>query len=52
MLPENDGLLTVLSASSKERVPGSPRSHRPVPAEGLQGSAAGPVVAAVASSLR
>ena len=51
MLPGNDGPLTVPSASSQGTRPGDPaRSCRPVPAEGLQGSVAGLVAAAVASS--
>jgi hypothetical protein len=53
MLPGNDGPLTVPSASSQGTRPGDPaRSRRPVPAEGLQGSVAGLVAAAVASSLQ
>jgi len=51
MLLMNDGSLTVSSASSRGTRPRDPaRSRRPVPAEGLQGSVAGLVVAAVACS--
>jgi hypothetical protein len=51
MLPMNDGPLTVPSASSRGIRPRDPaRSRRPVLAEGLQGSVAGLVATAVASS--
>jgi hypothetical protein len=49
--PKNEGPLTVPSDSSQGTHPRDPaRSRRPVPAEGLQGGAAGLAVAAVASS--
>ena len=49
MLPKNDGPLAVPFAWPQGTRPGDPaRSRRPVPAEGLQSSVAGLVVAVVA----